>query len=405
MLNPGSGFAFARWACASGIALVLVWRILVIGLDDLISTDPYPSLIADMMTSGDDLQKREKELRKQIPLRPFDAKVYFELSKVLQSQRKTDEAKAAMEQALRMDSSHPRILLTASRFFLDSGDVERGLSTLQRSAELYPDDETWKMLLSELESGRGRAFLDGARFEEKTWWPEFFRWACDKAANPEVLEAAYLARAVSGILTDSERKCLVGRAQREGNWQRSRQLWITGLPNEQKPTDDGIFNGGFETPLSGIGFDWIVRPVDGVTSEALPSRGARGSKALRVAFANKRYADSPIYEYMMLRPGRYTLSGAARADRLETWLGVQWGMYCLSREGKLQRQLVRTRPFLGTTDWFEFQNQFAVPAECQVQMLRLELSNPQADAQTAGSVAARLRGAVWFDDLAVRPAN
>ncbi len=37
-----------------------------------------------------------------------------------------------------------------------------------------------------------------------------------------------------------------------------------------------------------------------------------------------------------------------------------------------------------------------------MQVLRLELANPQRNAKSAGSVAIRLRGGLWFDDLRVR---
>ena len=84
------------------------------------------------------------------------------------------------------------------------------------------------------------------------------------------------------------------------------------------------------------------------------------------------------------------------------WLGLQWGLYCLAEAGTVERQLARSDRYLGSTPWEGFQEDFAVPKDCPVQLLRLELANPRRDATTPGNVAARLRGSLWFDDFRVR---
>ena len=42
-----------------------------------------------------------------------------------------------------------------------------------------------------------------------------------------------------------------------------------------------------------------------------------------------------------------------------------------------------------------------VPRACPAQMLRLELGNPDREADTPGNVPARLRGTLWYDDIKV----
>ena len=104
----------------------------------------------------------------------------------------------------------------------------------------------------------------------------------------------------------------------------------------------------------------------------------------------------------MLFPGRYRFEGRGRADRLDTWLGVQWGLYCLPDGRATPRQLARSGRFLGSSDWTGWGVDFAVPKDCPVQLLRLELANPREDAGTPGNVAARLTGTAWFDDFLIR---
>ena len=103
-----------------------------------------------------------------------------------------------------------------------------------------------------------------------------------------------------------------------------------------------------------------------------------------------------------MTPGRYRFSGRGRAQALNSWLGLQWGLYCLSSKGEDQRQLAHSDPLLGTSDWQDFQSDFTVARDCPVQIVRLELANPVREAKTAGSAPVRLRGNLWFDDLRVK---
>ena len=104
----------------------------------------------------------------------------------------------------------------------------------------------------------------------------------------------------------------------------------------------------------------------------------------------------------MLFPGRYRFEGHGRADGLQTWLGVQWGLDPPPENGRAPTQLARSGRFQGASGWEVFRADFTVPGDCPVQVLRIELANPRRDADTPGGVVARLRGSVWFDDLRVR---
>ena len=104
----------------------------------------------------------------------------------------------------------------------------------------------------------------------------------------------------------------------------------------------------------------------------------------------------------MLAPGKYRFEGRGRADGLDTWIGVQWGLHCLQPDGNPGRQLATSDRFRGTSEWVEFRDDFAVAKECPVQVLRFELANPRQDAGTPQDVVTRLNGNVWFDDFRVR---
>jgi hypothetical protein len=198
-----------------------------------------------------------------------------------------------------------------------------------------------------------------------------------------------------------EWRCLIGRLQRESRWANAYQVWLNSLPSEQQKRVGYVFNGDFEAAISNMGFDWIVAPQSGVTTDTQAIDGAGGRRALHIEFIRKRWTGPPIQQYLMLFPGRYRFEGRGRADGLETWLGVQWGLYCIVKVGVDGRQLARSDRFRATSLWVDFAEDFTVPKDCGAQVLRLELANPRRDADVPGNVAARLNGSVWFDDFRV----
>ena len=145
-----------------------------------------------------------------------------------------------------------------------------------------------------------------------------------------------------------------------------------------------VFNGEFELPLSNSGFDWRIPVQDAAVVTAEPGEGIAGKRGLNVTFVNQRYAGPPVYQYLLLAPGRYRLQGRARSD-LVAWLGMQWGLYCHERirapetTACAHRAVRRDRRVGGN-----FGADFEVPANCPAQILRLELANPKQGANVPG---------------------
>jgi hypothetical protein len=162
-----------------------------------------------------------------------------------------------------------------------------------------------------------------------------------------------------------------------------------------------VFNGDFELPLSNAGFDWRIPAQDSAVVSAEPGDGVTGKRGLNVTFSNQRYAGPPVYQILLLSPGRYQLEGRAKTG-IDAWLGLQWGLYCQEESGRSLRQLARSEPFAGSARWREFRQDFVVPANCPAQLLRLELANPKQGISGPADVAIRLKGKVWFDDIRVR---
>jgi hypothetical protein len=383
------------------VTLVLVWRVIASGAAALLARSG-----ADVLGSSAPLETRapDAQWRERLAVNPTDYPALVILALQLERQGKNAEAAGAMREAMRLAPADARTLLEAAGFHLRTGDEAAALTILRRTVELNPGaaGTVWPLFASVLDSGRRDDFFAAAARDNAWWFPAFFLHACRTGANTDAVLRAFGMRAASEAITPDERKCMIERLERENRWAQAYQSWINSMPRQQRGRIGYVFNGDFEAPLSNVGFDWIAAPQDGVNVEAQSIQGANGRRALRVEFVRKRWARSPVAQYLMLAPGKYRLEGRGRADGLDTWVGVQWGLHCRQEDGKPVRQLAQSERFRGTSDWVSFHDDFAVGKDCPVQVLRLELANPRQDLSTPADVVTRLNGNVWFDDFRIR---
>lgn len=152
-----------------------------------------------------------------------------------------------------------------------------------------------------------------------------------------------------------------------------------------------LYNGGFEAPFTGLPFDWLAVPLKGVAIIQDAELKASGSASVQIAFGGAPVQFQHLYQYLILQPGQYRLSGQARTESLATERGLRWRIYCV-QDKKLQ-MMAETAPFSGTASWSPFEMSFEVAeAGCATQMLRLELPARIAAER-------QISGRAWFDDL------
>ena len=394
--------AAALPAIAILVALVVVWRVVSNGTSALL--DGGAAAIGVRPPTSSAVETPEAAWRAQLARYPVDHVALVMLALELERQGRSTDARAAMDEALQLAPADRRTLLEAGAFYLRTGDASKALKLLRRAADFYPGvrERLWPVFAAALDGGRHDDFFAAVAGANPNWWPEFFRHACEDSADVDALQRLFAARTGAGLVGADERRCLIGRLQQEKRWANAYQVWLNSLPPEQRQRIGYVFNGSFDWPLSNVGFDWTIPAQEGVDVRVLPLEDATGRHALRVAFTNKRWEGPPVQQHLMVLPGRYRFEGRGRADGLQTWLGVQWGLYCLAGNGGREQQFTRSGRFMGSSEWEEFGGDFTVLGDCPVQVLRLELANPRPDAQAPGNVEVRLRGSVWFSDLRVR---
>ena len=200
-----------------------------------------------------------------------------------------------------------------------------------------------------------------------------------------------------GGLTPAEMAAWLDRLGRDGQWGRAWLLWVSQLPPDRLVGLGNLYNGSFEWEPGQGGFHWRLGRVPGARIDRLPTNGADGRLALRVAFEDRRVPFAHVRQQLALRPGRYTLSGQARPENLRSERGLVWTVNCVSGGAALGE----TAPLRGNGPWRTFEATVEVPAEgCPAQWLVLRLPARIPAEQ-------RIGGYAWFDALKItrRPAS
>ena len=112
----------------------------------------------------------------------------------------------------------------------------------------------------------------------------------------------------------------------KGHYDLAYYTWLQLLPPEQLRRAGHLFNGGFNSPPSGLPFDWVFTAGSGATIEIAPQPESN-DRALFVQFGPGRVEDFGVAEVTMLAPGTYQFTGKFKSD-IDGPRGPKWTIRC-----------------------------------------------------------------------------
>ena len=326
---------------------------------------------------------------------PTDGPAYVAIAMQKEKEGDLGGAERALQAAVQLAPRRIDVQLAMANFFFRRGDVSNAIKHLDVALSLDPALHSKAfpelLMLAENPAVREAAFATLLK-QPVIWWPQFFGYAASKAENVDTLRALFEMQAEGpNVITPSEMRAYLQRLQHQNMWIESYFVWLNHLSKKGLNAIGNLFNGGFEEPISNLGFDWLITPTPQVIIDTAPAAGAVGQRALRVVFRGPRIQFQHIKQFVMLDPGPHILRGRVRPDKLEAAEGLRWAIYCLGNASPL----ASSERFSGTDHWQYFSVQFSIPSQsCQVQMLRLELSGRSA-------LDFEAKGAIWFDDMTI----
>lgn len=393
-----------------GVLGLLAWRVLVVGVSGFYADQGTPEGataalrwrpgLAEALTlraealRGTDSAAAGRLWQAAIRANPTDSVASLRLAGLWAVERPADAVVlAALGDAL--GPMHIPALALSADFWFAQGRPDLGIARwsglLMNRPESDPD--LFPRLLELAGSAQTRTLLQPLLDKPPIWWDRFFRYAAAKAPTVETALFLYRGRdRAGGLPSRAEQVAILDRLWAGQRWRDAYLVWLEGLDETAQRSLGNLNNGGFDLPLTGLGFDWRVKPLAGVTVETAQTFGTRGVRALHLVFDGRPMHFQHLLQALILEPGRYRLQGRVRPDGLEADRAVRWMLGCGWNN---PRVLAATDGFFGKDDWQSFSMVFDVPgAGCDLQVLRLEQAGPQG-------AAGDRPGGIWFDDLAI----
>ena len=375
------------WRAAGlALALVILWRIIAVNVVHFDNTGRPRIPEAGSMSAV-------------LETNPSETVALLVLAADLERRGDPAGAARAHESAMALAPMDRDVLQHSAAFFLRQGRSSDGVAQLGRLAEHYGEFDKVFPVFVRLMAARDPGWSNVVA-RNPPWLGSFILTACRQSVDATLLVPLLQARIASRRVKEDEIDCVVDKLRVAGMWDAAYLAWLNTLPRERLGDVGHVFNGSFEFPATGVGFDW--KPAQGPERQVghsvdFPSAtSGAGRRALRVAYTGKRPAGPAIQQYLALPPGRYELSGLARPEALNSVRGVHWVVRCASREGG--PALATSERFLGSSEWRRFSVQVVVPPGCSGQALQLE---PVGLNEGTVYVA----GAAWFDDLRLARLN
>jgi hypothetical protein len=158
-----------------------------------------------------------------------------------------------------------------------------------------------------------------------------------------------------------------------------------------------VYDGGFEKEISGGGFGWRQRIVDGADFDFDADEKHSGSRSARLIFdgsKNLMYAD--LFQSVLVSPGaRYHFQGFLRADQISTESGMRFEIVDPKDPQHLD---LLTKNETGTLPWTLEQLDFTTGPQTRLILVRLAR-------KLSERLDNKLRGTVWIDDVTLVPAG
>ena len=334
-----------RNALIIGLAVVLAWRVLSLGMADHLAVDKPGAAL--FWRSG-------------------HPEALLRMAEKCVSLKQWPEAREYALKALKANKLDGRALRVLGQVAEHQGDEKRAAELFIKAVALSPRDlpsHVWLLEYS-LRSRQAKpaaehldALLRVAPELANVLLPQAAALAVNPAAqdavlgqlalNPPWRRHLLMALAASGYSADqivpvyvklnAQSKLepgdylpLIDRLNKEGRYPQAYLTWANLIPEKQRKYLGNVFDGGFELPLEEqVGaYGWLMQPVDGAQAQLYSTSGTLGENSFYLEFEGRRTPYAHLSQMLALPPGQWRLSFRAKADRLDSVRGLVWRIIC-----------------------------------------------------------------------------
>ena len=395
--------------------VVLAWRITALGvagvqLGHLDSRgeaaarqvlDWYPGQSAALHRLGLRASERDGEAAERLLVEAYrhnqtNPQPLMDLARLALARNASARADALMGQVDRLRPVDPGVQWRLGQYWSSRGDLGLAFTHWSRSLAADPGSApaAFQAFRALLKDPAARLALQSLTTDPPGWWQDFFADTAQRATAIETVRQLYQMRSrwTEVPMTPGEHQAYVERLMREGLFEEAYIAWTESLNATQRKQLGLLFNGSFELPLSGLGFDWQVTKINRVEIVRARPEGEE-RQALLLRFRLLRVPFEHLAQPLVLVPGAYEMAGSFRSLDLMTEGGFRWVVRCRAPD---KAQLGESGRLFPAEAWTPFRFEFEVPDSCLMQELRL------VSVDASGMEKSPIDGELWFDALSIR---
>jgi tetratricopeptide (TPR) repeat protein len=341
--------------------------------------------------------------RTALSLDPHSANTWLDLAASYESEGDAVAARDAFQQAKRVYPISAEVAWRYGNFLLRQNEIPAAFAEIRQSVSVDPKraaeavSRSWRLdpdinsIIENVLPPAAPIYLDAIREldADAAMDPALTVW--DKLRTLQPPPRIDLMQVIS--FTDS-----LVQAHRIDDAHRVWTEAVT-LANPIPPPNDAsgslIWDGGFETGVSGGGFSWVYAPASlGVQSSFDAKEKHSGERSLRLNFDGRRNVDfSGICHIAFVEPGAsYRFSAWVHTQALTTDQGVR---FRLEWTENAHNASVETPDVHGTQPWTEVSIPWTATGDASHQV-RVCISRKPSD-----DFGSRIHGSAWIDDVAL----
>jgi tetratricopeptide (TPR) repeat protein len=344
--------------------------------------------------------------RNALSLDPHSANTWLDLAAAYESEGDSVAARDAFQQAKRVYPISAEVAWRYGNFLLRQNEIPAAFAEIRQSVSVDPKraaeavSRSWRIdpdinsIIENVLPPTAPIYLDAIREldSDAAMDPALTVWERLRALQPPPRIALWDIVPFTDSLVQAHR---IEDAHRV--WSQA----VT-LANPIPPPNDAagslIWDGGFETGVSGGGFSWVTAPASlGVQSSIDTKEKHSGERSLRLIFDGRRNVDfDGVCHIAFVEPGAtYRFSAWVHTQALTTDQGVR---FRLEWTENAHNASVETPDVHGTQPWTEVSIPWAATGDTSRQV-RVCISRKPSD-----EFGSRIHGSAWVDDVALIPA-
>jgi tetratricopeptide (TPR) repeat protein len=350
-----------------------------------------------------DPQQAIRAYRIAVSVDPYSAENWLGLGSAYESAGEIAPARDAFLHAQKAYPLSAEVSWQYGNFLLRQGDLQSAFAELRRAVEADPKRGVEAFSRSFRAEPDVDLILDRVLPPLRDVYVDVIWDQINDGHTENALKAWDRLAAIHPSLPLQDVLTLMEKLLTEKKFAEAQRVWgqaveFAGLADLQGPPGSLLWDGGFESGVTGVAFSWFISEYNGSAQVSFDSAEKHsGKRSLRLSFDGKSNVNfNSVCHYVLVQPSTtYRFSAWLRTRELTSDQGIRFQLHSL---GVQDSSALVTPDVHGTQPW----TQMEVPWVSGRDVQELQVCVVRFPSDQIGS---RIQGMVWVDDVALVPVS